>query len=172
MPLYVPSSGGGATTLDGLTDVDTSTSAPVSGDRLYWNGTAWVPASLDLNVSLGGGATILTNVGSSYDAIAASQTLGFAKLDLTTYSHVEFYVTVNKIGSGTQSWQLWNDTFGAEIAVINDSGGAGIKTLSVLNVAIPTLSKNFILVRVRAKSTTAADDPVFFSAFCRFQRHP
>tara|TARA_R110001592_G_scaffold1805_14_gene10960 strand:+ start:49513 stop:51924 length:2412 start_codon:yes stop_codon:yes gene_type:complete len=44
--------GGGATTLDGLTDV--SASSPSSGQVLKWNGSAWAPAA-DLNSGGGGG---------------------------------------------------------------------------------------------------------------------
>lgn len=171
MPLYVPGGGGGASALDDLTDVDTTTTAPVTGDRLYWDGTNWIPASLDVTISFGGMVT-LTNVGAAYDSTVPSQGLGIAKIDLTNYSHVDFYVMVNKVGAGTQSWQLWDDTFNTQIAVINDSGAAGVKSLSSLNNVIPALSKNLITVRVRAQSTTATDDPVFLGATARFQRHP
>ena len=37
------SGGSGASTLDDLTDVDTSTTAPSTGDALVYNGTEWVP---------------------------------------------------------------------------------------------------------------------------------
>ncbi len=37
-------SGGGATDMDSLTDADTTTVAPVSGDALVFDGTNWVPA--------------------------------------------------------------------------------------------------------------------------------
>lgn len=30
-----------------LTDVDTTTTPPATGDLLAWDGTAWVPATLD-----------------------------------------------------------------------------------------------------------------------------
>ena len=35
--------GGGASSLDDLSDVDTSTTAPTTGDTLVYNGTEWVP---------------------------------------------------------------------------------------------------------------------------------
>lgn len=41
-----------ALTLDDLTDVDTTTTAPTTGDALVWNGTTWEPAA----VSGGGGS--------------------------------------------------------------------------------------------------------------------
>jgi len=50
-------SGGGATTLDGLTDV--SASSPSSGQVLKWNGSAWAPAADNTGGGGGGsGATV------------------------------------------------------------------------------------------------------------------
>lgn len=46
----------GATSIDALTDVDTSTAPPSSGQVLSWNGSNWVPA----NQSTGAGATRAT----------------------------------------------------------------------------------------------------------------
>ena len=40
---WVAQSGGGASSIDGLSDVDTSTSSPSTGDLLQWNGSNWVP---------------------------------------------------------------------------------------------------------------------------------
>lgn len=104
-------------------------------------------------------ADTLTNVGTTYDAITASQGLGIILVDFTGVTQIVFAVRVNKIGSGTQSWQLWNDTDGAEVGVITDAGATGVKTLgpSTFNVALSGQK----LLRVRAKSTNGADDPVF-----------
>lgn len=100
----------------------------------------------------------LTNVGTSYDAIAASQGLGWGRIDFTGVTQVKMDLRVNKIGTGTQSWQLWNETDGSQIGVIDDAGAAGVKTLSATFTVSLTGEK---LVRIRAKSTVAADDPVF-----------
>jgi len=103
----------------------------------------------------------LTNVGSSYDAIAASKGLGMQRINFTGIAQIVFEVFVNKIGTGAQSWQLWNVTDAAEVAVIADAGSAGDKTLTVTQNVNLTGEK---VVRVRAKSTVAADDPVFYAA--------
>jgi len=103
----------------------------------------------------------LTNVGSAYDTIAAARGLGIQRIDFRGATQVTFDVYVNKVGTGTQSWQLWNETDGAEVGVINDAGAAGNKFLTT------TFSVNINgvkLCRVRAKSTVAADDPVFYGA--------
>lgn len=113
-------------------------------------------------VSFGGLGT-LTNVGASYDAITASKGLGLARVDFTNVQSIEFGVFVSKVGTGTQSWQLWSVTDSAEITVIDDAGATGDKLLTVTkNTGLPTGLKT---VRIRAKSTTAADDPIFYGAY-------
>ena len=103
----------------------------------------------------------LTNVGTAYDTTDASKGLGIAKIDFTGATSIEFDVRAKKVGSGTQSWQLFNETDAAELAVIDDAGAAGEKYLS------GTFAVNLIgskRVRVRAKSTVGSDDPIFFGA--------
>ena len=100
----------------------------------------------------------LTNVNTTYDANMASQGLGWGIIDFTGVTQVRMALRVQKIGTGTQSWQLWNETNGAEIGVINDAGAAGIKTLdATFNVAL-TGEK---IVRIRCKSTVGTDDPIY-----------
>ncbi len=124
------------------------------------------------SVSLGGFAT-LTNMGATYDTtttVFASLGLGWCRIQTAGITGVEFSVSVNKIGSGTQSWQLWNETDGTEIAVIDDAGVAGLKTLSV-TVSLPgPLAAALKTLRVRAKSTIAADDPIYLGAALMIRR--
>jgi len=114
-------------------------------------------------ISIGGFVTFI-NVGATYDAVSASQGLGFVRVQTAGITGFEFTVRVNKIGTGTQSWQLWNETDAAEITVINDAGATGIKLLSIQHTFPSALLPGFKTVRVRAKSTTANDDPVYFGA--------
>jgi hypothetical protein len=115
-------------------------------------------------VSLGGLLT-LTNVGNAYDATTGAKGLGIASIDFTGCTRIDFVVNVNKVGTGTQSWQLWNVTDGSELMVINDTGATGDKVLSAaLTTGLPTGVKT---IRVRVKSTTAADDPVYYGAAVR-----
>jgi len=104
----------------------------------------------------------LTNVGTAYDAIAASRGLGIQDIDFTGITSLIFRVRFNKVGTGTLSWQLWNETDAVELALITDATGSGdnknlTTTVSVALVGVKT-------VRVRAKSTVATDDPVFYGA--------
>ncbi len=46
---YVDDNSGGASDLDDLDDVDTTTDAPVKNEVLKYNGTEWVPAEYDYN---------------------------------------------------------------------------------------------------------------------------
>lgn len=116
-------------------------------------------------VSLGG-YNVLTNVGASYDAIALSLGLGFVEVNMTGIASIVMTVKVNKIGTGTQSWQLWNETNSAQVGVINDAGAAGNKTLTATFSGLALTGVK--LLRVRALSTVAADDPVYYGASLRF----
>jgi hypothetical protein len=128
---------------------------------------ARVVSPLD-SISLGGFVT-LTNVGAAYDTTPASKGLGVCRIETFGVSGFEFGVFVNKVGSGTQSWQLWDQTNSAQLAVIDDAGASGEKTLAV-SQAVSPLPASLRTLRVRVKSTTAADDPVFYGASLALRR--
>lgn len=117
-----------------------------------------------------GGFLTVTNVGASYDAVTLSQGLGSALIQTAGISQVIFGVRVNKVGSGTQSWQLWNETDATEVAVINDAGATGIKNLNTTVDFGTPLGPGMKVIRIRAKSTTAADDPVYMGATASIRR--
>ena len=117
-----------------------------------------------------GSAITLTNVGATYDAVAPGNGLGFFRIQTAGISSMEFSVYVNKIGTGTQSWQLWNVTDAAETTVINDTGAAGLKVLTTTHNFVPALGASVKTMRVRVKSTTAADDPIFYGGCVRVRR--
>jgi len=101
----------------------------------------------------------LTNVGANYDTISAAKGLGLGLVDFTGVTAITLAVYCNKIGSGTQTWQLWNVTDAAEIGAIADAGVSGEKALQqTFSVALSGVK----IVRVRVKSTVAGDDPVFY----------
>jgi len=108
-------------------------------------------------ISLGSLVT-LTNVGTAYDNI---QGLPMARVQTAGITSIEFTVRVNKVGSGTQSWQLWNETDAAETTVIDDNGATGIKILTTTRTFPAPLTAALKTFRIRAKSTTAQDDPVY-----------
>lgn len=112
----------------------------------------------------------LTNVGASYDAVAVSQNMGFIPVQTAGITQIIFGVRVNKVGSGTQDWQLWNETDSQQVAVISDAGGTGVKTLQTTVDFGSPLGAGMKVVRVRARSSTAADDPVIFSAAASIRR--
>lgn len=109
-----------------------------------------------------GAYLVLTNVGASYDAIAATNGLGIATVDFSGVTTIDFRVRCNKIGTGHQYWQLWNESDSTHIFDIRDAGSAGTKLLSATTTGrIPTGVK---VVRVRSMSSVAADDPVYMGA--------
>jgi hypothetical protein len=107
------------------------------------------------SVSLGG-HVVLTNIGASYRVLA------LAVVDCTNVTAIDYLARWNKIGTGTQSWQLWNATDGVELAVFNDSAAAGDNKTGATTVAVALAGMKEL--QVRGKSTTAADDPIFYGA--------
>ncbi|MDQ3326978.1 MAG: hypothetical protein M3506_00440 [Chloroflexota bacterium] len=109
-----------------------------------------------------GAGLALTNVGASYDAVALSQFLPFFEMYMDGIDTVVLTVRANKIGTGTQSYQLWNETDATSLAVVSDAGAAGTKyiTTTVTGVALTGLKR----FRLRANSTVATDDPVLYGA--------
>jgi hypothetical protein len=121
------------------------------------------------SVSLGA-YNVLSNVGAAYDAINPSKGLGAIILQIGGIEWFRFGVRVIKVGTGTQSWQLWNETDGAEVCVIDDAGAAGEKSLSVDITPAQPYAPAMKVLRVRAKSAVATDDPVFLGASICFRR--
>lgn len=117
-----------------------------------------------------GGQVTLTNIGTTYDGIALSQGLGSAIVQTAGITSIIFGVRVNKVGAGTQSWQLWDDTDSIEVGVIDDAGATGVKNLNTtINFGSP-LGASIKVMRIRAKSTTANDDPVYMGASASIRR--
>jgi hypothetical protein len=122
------------------------------------NGSKWTLMPLS-------GEKTLSNVGSTYDANATSQRLPHTVVFTDRIVEVALDIRVIKVGSGVQSWQLWDDDIGAEVAVIDDNTAAGatprVGRVVVPYVPVPGAIRRW---RLRAKSTIAADDPIFLSA--------
>ena len=109
----------------------------------------------------------LTNVGTTYDAIAASKGLGCVAIDLTGVTQIVFSVRYNKVGSGTLSWQLWNDTDLTEVGAITDTvAGDNKRQQATFAVSLSGVKE----LRVRCKSTTGTDDPVYYGSNIRVIR--
>ena len=89
-------SGGGATTLDGLTDV--SASSPSSGQVLKWNGSAWAPAADNNSGGGGGGGAVVHRFKLSYTAggqVASTSDLTSGITSVTVDSASAGDVTIN-----------------------------------------------------------------------------
>jgi hypothetical protein len=122
------------------------------------------------SISLGGYLT-LTNVGATYDAIAASKGLGHVRVETAGINAVELLVRYDKVGTGTLTFQLWNETTGLEVGALNDAAAAGNgKVLSGVVDFTPPLGPGTADLRVRCKSTVAADDPNYYGSSLRVRR--
>lgn len=113
----------------------------------------------------------ITNVGATYDAVVSSRGLGLVRIQTAGITQVVAHIRVSKVGTGTQSWQLWDETNSAQLAVFDDSAVAGADRQQTLTFNPPLpLSAGLRVLRVRCKSTVAADDPIFVAGCMNIQR--
>lgn len=111
-----------------------------------------------------GGFLTLTNVGTAYDSINAAVGLGFCRIECAGITAFEFRIGMNRNGSaGTVSWQLWDETNSVEAARIDDASGAGNKFVQTQQSVGP-LAAGIRIFRVRCKSTTGTDDPIYYGS--------
>lgn len=120
-----------------------------------------VSRRFDMAVSVGG-YLVITDVGTSYDATGPSKGLGFVEFYMDNIDTIVFSLRVNKVGTGTQNWQLWNGTDSTQVTVISDAGATGDKdlTTTVTGLALTGLKR----LRVRVNSTVGTDDPIYYGS--------
>jgi hypothetical protein len=122
-----------------------------------------------MSVSLGN-FVVLTNVGATYDSSQAARGLPMIEMQMAGITGLKLTIRVEKVGTGVQSWQLWNETDSAEIMVFDDNGAAGVKTLSNTRTFSPALAPGYKVARLRAKSTVVQDDPIYLSGTLVIER--
>jgi hypothetical protein len=118
------------------------------------------------------GRVVLTNVGATYDANIDAQSLPFVWLQTAGVTRIDLEVRTRKVGTGTQDYQLWNETDGtiaidstvATTGSLSDAGAAADRTLTASRTFASPLAPGVKKLRLRAKSTVAADDPTFLNA--------
>jgi hypothetical protein len=112
-----------------------------------------------------GGYCVLTNVGTAYDTTQAAKGLGYLLVETVGINALRWNVRWAKVGTGTLSWQLWDETNGSEIARIDDTAAAGDNHTQTVDVTPPNpLSAGQRVLRVRCKSTVGTDDPVYYGS--------
>ena len=108
----------------------------------------------------------LTNIGTAYDTTAASKGLGFTDYDLTGVTSLVFTVRQSRVGSGTVSWQLWNETDSSQVAVVSTAVSGDSYLTTTVALALTGIKR----LRVRAKSTVSTDDPLYYGCAIRLIR--
>jgi hypothetical protein len=116
-----------------------------------------------------GAYNVLANLGATYDATAPTRGLGWVQIEGLGVTGIELRVKYNKIGTGTLSFQLWDETTSAELCVINDAAAAGDNKEGVQGY-VGGLTAGLHKLRVRAKSTVSTDDPVYYGSCLRVGR--
>ena len=138
-----------------------SAKADGSDDNVVQPGDGNDDDKWDLPISLGG-YTVLTNVGTAYDAIDATQGLGMVHNDWTGVTELIVVVRCKQVGTGALTWELFNDTDGVSIGTIADANNTAWHTRTgTFTTSLPTGLKT---LRLRVKSSVSTDDPVYAGA--------
>jgi len=116
-----------------------------------------------------GALVVLTNVGTAFDTIQAAKGLGFTAVDVTGISQLTCRIRYNKIGTGTLTWQLWNETNAQELGILTDAVAGDNKQGDIVVTPGSPLTGGVKLLRVRVQSSVATDDPVYYGS-CLFVR--
>lgn len=137
----------------------TKTAQPESAATGDISATAWNQDHLyDLAVALGGYA-VVTNVGTTYDAVDMTRGLGRVMHDFTGVTEIRLNVSVKHVGTGALTWQLWNETDGIAIGTIADALNTAWHTVAAtFTTGLPTGVK---ILRLRVLGSVAGDDPVY-----------
>ncbi len=117
--------------IDDLTDVDTTTSAPSSGQFLKWNGTNWVPSALPASISTFLG---LTDTPSSYTG-AANQ---FLRVN-GAGTGVEF-IAITQVPTDGTAGQVLTKGSGVTYAWADATGGSGVPSGGTTGQVLTKLS--------------------------------
>jgi tail-like repeat protein len=117
--------------IDALTDVDTTTVAPVSGQVLKWTGSIWAPGN-DLTGGGTGGPTTLDGLD---DVAITTPTSG----QVIVYNGTTWLNVAAPVASATYRGQWTDANNGAGTQILNASGGggAGVKVTDI-GVAVET----------------------------------
>jgi hypothetical protein len=128
--------------IDALSDVDTTTSAPSSGQALAWNGSKWIPTTIS-----GGGAT--------YARIGITEkTSSFAISDPVSASIVEEHYKMNSTSSTTFTLPTAVGNNGLTYDITNANTGvvtvATISSQTISGLSTITLDSQWQSVTVRS----------------------
>ena len=104
-----------------------------------------------------------TNIGASFvDVYIQTNAEGkSAQIDTNGKTQVKLYVLWNKIGSGTQTIQVLEVGTANVLITLNVVSGRNVSALTNIPAGLANAVKNY---KLQAKSTTAADDPIFEGA--------
>ena len=112
--------------IDDLTDVDTATSAPTTGDTLQWNGTNWVPVAPSVPTNNVTSVTTASHTLAGDDYYVGINYAGVCTVTLGTTTNGRVIVIKDESGAASTnniilSGTVDNDAGGATIAIDNGS---------------------------------------------------
>jgi len=108
-----------------------------------------------------GAAVTKTNIGTAYSNVLPGANGQRSLVDFTGCTQFQLIASANLVGTGQWGLRVVRDSDDAVLFENANLGVAGERELDTNWQALPVAASGQTLVRVQAKSQTAADDPVF-----------
>lgn len=108
-----------------------------------------------------GAAITKTNIGTAYVNISPRLNGERVLIDFTGCTEYRLIARANLVGTGPIGMRVIRDSDNAVLHENTNLGATGERELDTNWQPLPVQAAGLIFVRVQAKSTTAADDPVF-----------
>lgn len=104
---------------------------------------------------------IKTNIGTAYVNVYTGLAGELQGVDFLGKKEYRLVIHVNKVGTGTQTAGLMDQANSANLMILDDTGAAGENMLDSGWPTLPSWANGEINLKPVAKSTVAADDPVY-----------
>ena len=113
------------------------------------------------DVIAAGSAITKTNIGTSYVDVLPGANGVRSLIDFTGCTQWRVILSANVVGTGQLGVRLLRDSDSAVMVENANIGAAGERELDTGWVNLPAEASGLMLVRLQAKSTVGADDPIF-----------
>lgn len=108
-----------------------------------------------------GAAVTKTNIGTAYVDVLPGANGQRSLVDFTGCTQYRIVANVNIVGTGQFGMRVVRDSDSAVLHENANIGAAGERELDTDWQTLPAQASGLLLVRLQAKSTAAADDPIF-----------
>jgi hypothetical protein len=156
----IAAAGAGATSLNGLTDVDTATVAPTNGQALVWDGSQWEPGA----VASSSGITSINGDTGTAGAVTLDYGDLMSVLTVTAYDATAgTWSGTNASGAVSGSEPLAIDTYSHIIFEMSDGGVPGDGSMTGVELVWPS-GPHSVVITVKQADDGSTNNTLTFAS--------